>query len=248
MADELPRFCIFGDSHYACLKQAEVQGLADVTGVDLEFWGHVGGRFRYLEFREGAIHPMDDFTARRFAKFNAKGRTHLPAADFDMVLVMGARVYVWRAFHHLLQVLTQGPFVSKGLERRILTDWLRAKAGYRLAQGLAATGTARVLLAPVAYYTVNAAQLDQVTPAKRVLIADRLPQYWQILSEVAAADGITLIPQPEETVVEGMFTADTYAVQDHLAKQDFEHHNAAYGAKILSQVMPIARSVPRRAG
>ena len=26
MAD-LPRFCIFGDSHYACLKQAEVQGL-----------------------------------------------------------------------------------------------------------------------------------------------------------------------------------------------------------------------------
>ena len=63
MAD-LPRLCIFGDSHYACLKQAEVQGLVDVSGVDLEYWGHVGGRFRYLEVRDGAIHPIDDFTAR----------------------------------------------------------------------------------------------------------------------------------------------------------------------------------------
>ena len=79
MADRLPRFCIFGDSHYACLKQAEMQGLVDVSGIDLEYWGHVGGRFRYLEARDGAIYPKDDFTAMRFAKFNAKGRTFLPA-------------------------------------------------------------------------------------------------------------------------------------------------------------------------
>ena len=36
MADGLPRFCIFGDSHYACLKQAEVQGLVDVSGASVE--------------------------------------------------------------------------------------------------------------------------------------------------------------------------------------------------------------------
>lgn len=247
MAEGLPRFCIFGDSHYACLKQAEVQGLADMSGVELEYWGHVGGRFRFLEYRDGAIHPLDDFTAQRFAKFNARGREMLPAADFDVILVMGARVYVWRLFVYLLRILAAGPFVSEGLLRRYATDWLRAKAGYRLAAGLASTGTARVLLAPVAYYTVNPGQSDGlVMPEMLALMSGRLPQFWQILTEVAAEDGVTLLRQPEETVVEGIFTSAEFAVEGHVAKQDFEHHNAAYGAKILSVVMPIARETPRR--
>jgi hypothetical protein len=152
---ELPRLCIFGDSHYACLKQAEFDGLVDVSGVDIEYWGHVGGRFRFLEFRDGAVRPLDDFTARRFAKFNAKGRKHLPAADFDVIHVTGARVYVWGLFNQLLLGLTGGPFVSSGLARRILVDGLRRQAGYRLATGLASTGKTRVLLSPVAYYTVD---------------------------------------------------------------------------------------------
>jgi hypothetical protein len=247
MAEGLPRLCVFGDSHYACLKQAEVQGLVDVSGVELEYWGHVGGRFRYLEFRGGAIHPVDDFTASRFAKFNEKGRMHLPADAFDVVLVTGARVTVWRLFQHVLRALTEGPMVSEGLVRRILTDWLRVKAGYRLASGLALTGTARVILSPVAYYTVNQGPLDSlVTQAMRALMPERLPQFWQVLTEVAAEDGVTLIPQPEETIVDGMFTAADFAVADHLKKQDFEHHNAAYGAKVFDRALAIARSVPRR--
>ena len=149
MAD-LPRLCVFGDSHYACLKQAETGGLVDVSGVELEYWGHVGRRFRYLEFRDGAIWPVDDYTAQRFARFNAKGRTSLPAADFDAILVAGARVYVWGMFFNLLKALAEGPMVSEGLQRRILADGLRSQQGYRLARGLAATRTARVLLAPVA--------------------------------------------------------------------------------------------------
>ena len=151
MAEGLPRFCIFGDSHYACLKQAEVQGLVDVSGVELEYWGHVGGRFLYLRVQDGAIYPKDDFTAMRFAKFNAKGRTFLPAADFDAILVMGARVYIWRLFQRVLTLLSSGPLVSEGLVRRILTDDLRRHIGYQLARGLAESGTARILLAPTAW-------------------------------------------------------------------------------------------------
>ena len=247
MAEGPTRFCIFGDSHYACLKQAEVQGLVDVSGVDLEYWGHVGGRFRYLEFRDGAIRPVDDFTAMRFAKFNAKGRTTLPAADFDVILVMGARVYVWRMFLSLLRALTEGPFVSRGLQRRLLADALRGQSGYRLAQGLAETGTAQVLLAPIAYYTGDAVRAATFfTPAIEALIPDRVPEFWSVLAETAAEDGIRLLRQPEETVVQGMFTDEAYAVAGHVAKKDYEHHNAAYGAVILSRVMDIVRTVPRR--
>lgn len=247
MAEGLPRFCIFGDSHYACLKQAEVQGLVDVSGIDLEYWGHVGGRFRFLEARDGAIYPKDDFTARRFAKFNAKGRTFLPAVDFDVILVMGARVYVWGLFQRVLTLLSSGPMLSEGLQRRILTDGLRGHLGYQLARGLAADGAARILLAPTAYYTEGAERLvAAVSPEVAALIPDRVPWFWRVLEDAAAEDGITLLRQPEETVVHGIFTGVDYAVADHVRKQDFEHHNAAFGAAVLTQVMPIVRSVARR--
>jgi hypothetical protein len=239
---DLPRLCIFGDSHYACLKQAEVQGLVDVSGVELEYWGHVGGRFRYLEFRDGAVHPVDDFTARRFAKFNAKGRLYLPAADFDTVLVVGARVYVWRLFHQVLRSATQGPFFSSGLERRILTDGLRNQAGYRLAAGLAQTGTARILLSPIAYYTADRDRFaDVMTPEMAALIPDRVPGFWSLLQDLAAEDGITLMRQPDETVTAGLFTDESYAVANHIERRDYEHHNASYGAIILERAVAFAR-------
>jgi hypothetical protein len=242
MADSLPRLCIFGDSHYACLKQAEVQGLVDVSGVDLEYWGHVGGRFRYLEYRDGAVHPLDEFTARRFAKFNAKGRMSLPAADFDMIHVTGARVYVWRLFHQVLSGLTEGPFLSSGLARRILTDGLRGQAGYRLAAGLASTRAARVLLSPIAYYTADPDRFaDIVTPAMAALIPDRVPEFWDILQGAAAEDGITLLQQPDESVSAGLFTDPAYAVANHVERRDYEHHNAGYGAMILARAVQIAR-------
>lgn len=244
---DLPRFCIFGDSHYACLRQAEAQGLVDVSGVDLEYWGHVGSRFLHLEVRDGTIFPLDEMTERRFAKFNARGRTCLPAAEFDVILVMGARVHVWRLFHRLLQMLAAGPFVSRGLQRRVLADGLRRQMGYGLAAGLAADRTARVLLAPVAYYTADPDRTEAtVDQALSAITADHVPAFWAMLAEIASEDGITLVPQPEETVVSGMFTDPAYAVADHVARQDYAHKNAAYGAVVLARVMELVRQVPRR--
>lgn len=243
MAD-LPRFCVFGDSHYACIRQAEGQGLVDTRGVALEYWGNVGSRFRYLSFRDGAIHPPDAALAERFARFNAKGRTFLPAADFDAILVMGARIYPWRVFFRLMQALTDGPFVSEGLQRRILADGLRAYHGYQLAAGLASTGTAQILLAPVAYYTANPERFQaSITPPLARLMEERLPWYWEVMVAAAAEDGIALIPQPEETVADFMFTDPAYAVADHVAKADYEHHNAAYGAVILSRALALMRQM-----
>lgn len=242
---DLPRLCVFGDSHYACVRQAEAQGLVDTRQVELEYWGNVGARFRYLEYRDGAIHPPDQALANRFAKFNAKGRTFLPAADFDAILVMGARVYVWRVVFRLLQMLSEGPFVSEGLQQRVLADGIRGYQGYRLAAGLASTRTARVLLAPVAHYTANPERSALIAPAIHRLMAERLPWCWDILTETAAADGITLIAQPQETVVDGMFTDPTFAIADHIARADYEHHNAAYGALILTRALDLVHDLQR---
>jgi hypothetical protein len=246
MSDDLPRVCVFGDSHYACLKQAEVQGLADVSGLDLEYWGHVGTRFRHLAFRDGAIHPTDDFTARRFAKFNARGRMFLPAADFDAILVMGARVYVGPVMLAVMHARCHGPFVSSGLMRRMLTGRLHGQAGYKLAAGLARTGRAQVLLAPVAFPTENPLPKPPLlTPEVTALGPDLRAEMWQILTDAAAEDGVTLLPQPEDSVTDACCTRAAFAVDGHVAKKDYEHKNPAYGALIWTAALPILRQVPR---
>jgi hypothetical protein len=232
--------CVFGDSHYACLRQAHVDGLADLSGLDLEYWGHVGTRFRHLALRDGAIHPTDAFTARRFAQYNERGRLFLPAADFDAILVMGARVYVGYVMMAQMHARCHGPFVSSGLMRRMLTDHLRHQSGYRLAAGLAATGTARILLAPVSFLIRDPMPRPAwLTPEVTALGPELRAAMWGILVDTAAEDGITLLPQAEDTVTDAICTRPDFAVQDHVDRKDYEHKNAAYGARVWAQALPL---------
>ncbi|OYX24144.1 MAG: hypothetical protein B7Z10_09760 [Rhodobacterales bacterium 32-66-7] len=220
MREGKPRLAIFGDSHYACLKQADVQGLVDLSALEVEYWGHVGGRFRNLEFRGGAIHPTDDFTAQRFAKFNEKGRLFLPASDFDVILLAGARTYLARSFLALLRLRAQGPLGA-----------------------LAATSAVRVLLAPIAFYTEYPADLAQMTPEMPALAPDIVPFLWEEVARITTEAGMTLIPQPAGTITNWLWTRAEYAVAGYLAKQDHEHHNAAYGALVLTAMLDHLRRV-----
>jgi hypothetical protein len=247
MPDEMPRFCIFGDSHYACLRQAERLGLVDTSGLEVEHWGHVGGRFLFLEVRDGVIHPKDDFTAMRFARFNEKARTCLPARDFDSILVMGARCYMLFPFQMILRAGFHGPFMSEALQQRIIQDNLRKQVGYKLALGLAESGTAKVMLAPTSFPTVGLPKGGPaLTPEMMTAGPELRSAIWALAAKAAAQDGITLIPQPEETVTQGMSTSADFAVDRHAELNDYAHRNAAYGALILAQAVRIARSVPRR--
>lgn len=241
MTERKPRLAIFGDSHYACLKQADVQGLVDLSALEVEYWGHVGGRFRHLEFRDGAIHPTDDFTAQRFAKFNEKGRLFLPAADFDVILVAGARTYLARIFLALVRCHAHGPFVSRGLRSRILADHLHGQAGFHLGAALAATGVT-VLLSPVAFHTENAASLAQMTPEMAAIAPDILPLLWEEVAQLTRDAGMTLLPQPDRSVSNWLWTSVDYAVTGYATKPDFEHHNAAYGALILNAALGCINS------
>jgi hypothetical protein len=97
-------------------------------------------------------------------------------------------------------------------------------------------------LSPIAYYTTDPTRFaDVVTPAMAALIPDQVPQFWGILQKAAAEDGIELLSQPPATVTDGLFTDEAYAVVNHVEKRDFEHHNAAYGALILSRAVALAR-------
>ena len=237
------RLAVFGDSHYGCVRLAQAQGLVNPEGIDLEYWGHIGRRFKFLDIRDGAIVPTDEVTADRFAKFNAKGRRFLPAADFDMILFVGTRIHLHNIFRPLLQAGRAGPFITSGLSRRMLEDHFSGQHGYRLARGLAATGTARIVVNPASFWTQGEPGLDSiVTPEVRFSTEQDRAEIWRLASLVFSADGITLIRQPEETVVEGIFTRPEFAVDGYLQRNDFEHRNPAYGALILNKALAMLRA------
>ncbi len=234
---EMRKLAVFGDSHYACVRQAHAQDLVDVAGVEVEYWGHVGSRFNFLDFKDGAIVPKDDFTAQRFAKFNEKGRLFLPVADFDMVLFMGARIDVTRLVAVMLRQ-AGGSFVSAGLRRRMVRDRLEGLMAYGFAKSFAATKTAQVVISPVPFPTEGYRGMDEaLTPTVRTAAAAERAEIWAVIVAAAAEDGIVFLPQPEETVTGGCFTSAAYAVDRFYERDDYAHRNAAYGALVLSDVL-----------
>jgi hypothetical protein len=239
----IPKLAVFGDSHYACVKQAHNLGLVDLSGIDVEYWGHVGGRFHFLESRDGAIYPKDDFTAARFAKFNEKGRQFLPAADFDMVFFMGARITVMPFVAEFIRAKRLGIFMSSGLKRRMARDQMTSKTAYGFAKDMAATKTAHIVVAPVSFTTfADLATNALITAETRAGSAEDRAEAWQLLCDVAAEDGITLIPQPDETVVDCVFTRSEYAVESPETRKDYTHRNAAYGAIVFKTALDLIRS------
>jgi hypothetical protein len=235
------RLAIFGDSHYACLKAAFDAGLVDLPDqVDLEFWGHVGGRFRQLGFADGAITPSDDYTAERFAKFSTRNRKTLPMRDFDTVFFMGCRISTFSFFAGLIREARRGVHISAGLRRRIFRDYLASIPYYAIAREAAAVQAARIILMPVSFPTW-APGLDQKYapsfPEAQSTRPEERGLFWAEMEAVMAADGITLLPQAEDTVTEGLFTKLDFAVEGYETKPDVVHRNTGFGAQVFAALL-----------
>lgn len=237
------RLCVFGDSHFICTRQAFEGGLVDATGGDIEFWGNAGAQFRHLAWRNDRIEPLDDYTAGRFAKTNRHGRRTLTAADFDMVLFMGCRVDLYRLFPELLHRRRTGDQrLSPGVERRWIHDFLHRLQPYHFARNSAASADSRVVLAPISFDTAG---FDETIPPQFAEARNAQPQereaVWHVVQEITRTDGIELLRQPDETVIDGCCTDPGYAVQNHLERNDRTHKNAQYGARILTTALDMLR-------
>ena len=123
-----------------------------------------------------------------------------------------------------------------------MQDLLCGQLGYQLARGLAATGTARIVVAPTAFWTQGYQPLERlVTPDQRASTAEDRAEIWQIIAGIAAEDGITMIAQPDETVIDGVFTSPEWAIGGYQGVGDFEHRSTAYGALILNRALALLR-------
>lgn len=243
------RLAVFGDSHYACVKNAVDQGRVDLPAqLDLEFWGHVGRRFRRLGFVDGAITPDDPYTAARFAKFSTRKRDKLPIGAFDTVFFMGCRIRSFPAFAKLIRGERAGACFSKALRRRLIKGSLNSDMHYKIAKAAAAVGGTRIIVLPVSFPTWAedlVGDRNDRFPFADTTSAEELDMMWDIMECVMKEDGITLIRQPSETVVEGLYTSPTFGVDGFAEKNDYAHRNATFGAIAFERVLQeLSRAEP----
>lgn len=242
MKTDLPRLAVFGDSHYACVKRAVDQGLVDVSAIDLEFWGHVGKRFRYLTFQNGAITPTDELTEKRFAKFSTRNRPTLPISDFDWIFFMGCRIPAFGLFASLMQERRNGSVLTSGLRRRVIEDRLRSAPPYGFAVRAAALRTARIAVAPTPFPTgIAPFQFDEQFPDVKDTTAEERAEIWSVMEEIMTEDGLTLIIPPDEMFSSGLYCHPDFVVESHPETGDLAHKNAHYGARIFDQVLTLVK-------
>jgi hypothetical protein len=238
------KLAIFGDSHFACVKQALDAGLVNTDGFEIEFWGHAGRRFRTLYFDDGAVRCKDPVSAQKFSNANVHGRKFLPVADFDHILFVGARISVFNIFAAHATWESSGNFASTGLRQRHIRDHLERFLGYKIARSAAAGRKAKILLFPISFPTQGRklssnqehGDFIQATPKTRF-------QTWQDIRAVGGNDDIEILRQPEETILEGLFTDEKYAVLD---PNDYAHKNKTYGALILSHALESIKAADNK--
>lgn len=243
----LTRLAIFGDSHYACVRRAHSEGLVATEGFDIEYWGHVGSRFRMLGYENGAIVPKDAATANRFAKFNEKARRFLPVADFDAVLFVGCRFQMMGLLMTVAQARADGRFLTDGLKRRLIRDRVSSNESAGFATNFARDGQAKVLFSPTSLPLVGWEDAYIAAfPAAQSVEEEERAEINAMMCEAFASHGVDYLPQPDHTITDGCFTSLVYASEDFANTDDHEHKSATYGALVLEAALQKLAATPQR--
>ncbi len=230
------RLCIFGDSHLASVRQCLNDGLEKFEGAEVEFWGAFGPLMRELHMRGDRIVPSDE--AREMVlRINGHDRPELAAEDFDYFLFYGSRVRIHEFAAPYLHHRRQGGFISAGALTASARDWMHSTRFYRFARDFAAKRPGRVFFAPSSLPAAGVrAQRYPEWPGCLEATAEDRARMWEALCAAAAEDGVTLIPQPEDTVVSGCLTDSQYALPNAHTLKDDTHKSPAFAARYIADI------------
>ncbi len=238
------RFCVFGDSHIACIKHAQDEGLLSLDGVVLEYWGAPGPQFRDLHLQDARLVATTAAAQASLAKINPARSTALAPQDYDGFLFIGCRL---RSSDYLVPLLRSQPgspgYLSAAVRGLMLDRWLESCRGYRAAREFAKARP--VFFSPAGFLnegTLSEEELaetldSEATPEARAAL-------WDEIAQAMAADGVHLLRQPEETITHGGLTRRDYATSLGAEEDDRVHKNGAYGALILNHALSQLPLVP----
>ena len=235
LAAPIPSLCIFGDSHIASVKQALDGGLLPYLTDHLEFWGAYGPAFRQFEYQDNAVHARKD-AEEMVARINGNGRLSLRGDAFAAYLFYGARLRMADFLPPMLSTLRQGGHLSAAVRQRVTRRFLEGRKSYRIAQQFVrANPGASITFAPAPLLTLGIGQPEKTWPDAADATADERAEIRTWLDAEARRDGITLLHQPEETIVEGCWTDPRYAATGPGSADDPVHKSPEFAALMLSR-------------
>lgn len=258
------RVLVIGNSHAACLIEAWRSHDAQAAGgLRMDVFARAGTaltEFRIDGGRLFAPTPEGRAFQRRLGQ-----KDDFALADYDSIVVIGHELGIFRLVRIIGRSHVLGwPYdnrpdlavITRDCLRDALSDALDATnaAGILRQLGPAVAATRQRLLA-VPQPFPSRAICEEGTKAisfLRISKAGIGPHCRELFASVAAtrmaALGAVFLPQPPQTVVEGILTSDAYTAGARRlvdltrpqAKSDVLHANSAYGALILDQILAAA--------
>lgn len=247
MPSQTRSLCIFGDSHLGSVRRALDEGLIDLTGFEVEFWGADGPNFRDIDIEGDTVRPQTDDALKWVRTINGNGRETLGPGDFDVYLFYGARLRLTDIMPPYLDILCNpDAAVSEAVLSAAVNRFISGRRSARIARHFADSGGPRVFFCPASFLADGVVDpmarqgvFAQFPHAEKAGEAERA-RLWRMIDAIFGESGVTVLRQPEDTIVRGCLTDGRYAVQDAVAQKDAVHKSPEFGARMLAEFLKAA--------
>ena len=247
------KICIMGNSHLAALKLAWQQLSAEYSSIELVFFGARASAMAHLDVQNNCLvstHPETEHDMQ----FTSGGQNAIDLSSFDAVWLYGlacdVNLFIPTLTTHQLESLTDinRKFLSRACFTQLCRDRLQHGILYKLTRLVRQISDLPVYVSP--------------SPFPSRTCVDDPSEKWNALSandgsviQSSYYDGIitalndyntVFIPQPNDSIVDFLFTAPQYAkdsirltegLSTKHAHDDYVHMNQAYGVLFLQQAI-----------
>ncbi|MCB1343151.1 MAG: hypothetical protein KDK24_19190 [Pseudooceanicola sp.] len=251
------RLCFIGNSHTGMLVQALRESAPQ--GVEATFFAHPGRGPEGVRLRNGQLRATTREMKRSLARLGMPDVVDVAAQDAFVLVGMTATVFSLLPMLQTHRVFGWSADVAD-VERALVSETaLEAEVAQVIATGLAVefiTKIRRVSAAPILLVAQPAPSEEAVGGKARHVGLRRILRRGQgaavqallARAHARALSGVTVLAQPEETLVHGYLSAARYMrgagrlnPGGRQPEDDILHANVEYGALVLDQVLSAAR-------
>lgn len=249
------KICFIGNSHLGALAQSEVGNTAfAAAGYDVVYWGAPGSLFRQIREENGHLISS---SVKRSLVISGGRYTHLPLAEFDTLVFYGCHVTLGPVAIRIGKQLKTVHSLSSGFWNAIIAEqidawWEEQQARSLIESAIRAHPGQTYVFAP----QPNRAE-DPDYRQKAKVLADSITVNKAITGHLhrwCSERGILFCSQPPDTLIKnGLFTRAEFGVgsikMEARTQHDIDdrtHMNAAYGDRILAEILAILATKARK--
>jgi len=250
----LKRICILGNSHLGALVQAE-QGNARFAdaGYDVLYWGAAGGNFPKIRYNAGIFTSPHPSQARMISGDRCE---ELAVANADVLIAYGCHVMLSTQTRRIAMILQEAEGISSAMRAayldEIVSHWWRNATIRPLIEAVRRDFPKM----PIFLYAHPLegkhggyfARLRDMGLVREVFL--RLIIHLETWAETRS---VSFCRQPQETVVDDLFTDPVFArgsvklgQDEQHPEGDLRHMNSSYGNLVMDQLFGLVDPLLKR--